>query len=198
MGQMVQVGEMVPADSDGRRSNRRRRALLRISLLWASVSVLSASSSATASPCWPPPVTGVVSDGFREPECRWCPGNRGLEYELGTPTVVRAVATGHVTYAGVVAGTRYVVVRLANGWRHTYGRLDSSGARVGQVVTVGSEIGRTQGVLYFGLRVGDRYVDPAPFLGELAGRPRLIPTDGSPPRPAPPSIRRCGASAPSR
>ena len=40
---------------------------------------------------------------------------------------------------------------------------------------------------------GDTYVDPAPLLGRLVERPRLVPTDGTPPPPgaaAPPALRR--------
>jgi murein DD-endopeptidase MepM/ murein hydrolase activator NlpD len=167
-------------------------------MIWPLVLVLSGTVSAAPPPCWAVPVPGVVTDAFRPPECRWCPGNRGLEYEVGPSTVVRVAASGRVTYSGVVAGTRYVVVRLANGWRHTYGRLESSRARVGDAVVAGAEIGRADGHFFFGLRVGDQYVDPAPFLGELAGRPRLIPTDGSEARPSPPAKVRCGAGAPGR
>ena len=66
-----------------------------------------------------------VVDPFRAPACAWCPGNRGLEYAPPPGPPVRAVAAGVVTFTGVVAGTRYVVVdharRLARrptaGWR---------------------------------------------------------------------------------
>ena len=34
-----------------------------------------------------------------------------------------AVASGEVTFSGTVAGTRYVVVRHADGLRVTYGNL---------------------------------------------------------------------------
>ena len=39
---------------------------------------------------------------------------------------------------------------------------------------------------------GSDYVDPAPFLGERRGRPRLVPVDGRAARPAPPARWRCG------
>ena len=132
-------------------------------------------------------------DPFRPPPCTWCAGNRGLEY--GTPggTVVRAVAAGEVTFSGTVAGERYVVVRHADGRRATYGGLASFVAadrRCGRGGRESSAI--TAGHLHFGLRDGDTYIDPAPFLGRLVGRPRLVPDDGTAARAAPPPRLRCG------
>ena len=147
----------------------------------------------SAAPCWIPPVTGVVVDPFREPPCPYCAGNRGLEYRVGSTVAVRAVASGTVSWAGSIAGTTYVVVRHRDGWRATYGRLASSSVGVNDVVLAGTAIGRASGAFYFGLRVGERYVDPAPFLGERRGRPRLVPVDGRVARPAPPARWRCGA-----
>ena len=51
---------------------------------------------------------------------------------------------------------------------------------------------RGPGHLHFGLRDGDVYLDPAPYLGRLVGRPRLVPDDGTVARPAPPPRLRCG------
>jgi murein DD-endopeptidase MepM/ murein hydrolase activator NlpD len=145
-------------------------------------------SAAESTPCWRPPVAGTILDPFRAPACRWCAGNRGIEYEVGGSTTVMATATGTVVFGGEVAGTNYVVVRLPNGWRTTYGRLDAAGVELGDVVVAGSRIGTASGGFFFGLRIGDDYVDPAPFIGTVVGRARLIPVDGSaaPPAPAPP------------
>ena len=101
---------------------------------------------------------------------------------------VRAAAAGVVSFAGVVAGTRYVVVdHAAGGLRATYGDLAASELAVGDVVAAGAVVGRVgERGLHFGLRRGETYVDPAPLLGRLVERPRLVPTDGTPPRPAPP------------
>jgi murein DD-endopeptidase MepM/ murein hydrolase activator NlpD len=145
-----------------------------------------------AEPCWIAPVIGTVSDPFREPACPWCPGNRGIEYEVANDSVVRAVAAGTVTYSGQIAGERYLVVELASGWRLTYGRIASTTLSSGDAVVTGSVVARTSTVFFFGLRVGDEYRDPAPYLGVEVGRRRLIPTDGRAPRPAPPTAVRCG------
>jgi murein DD-endopeptidase MepM/ murein hydrolase activator NlpD len=161
--------------------------------------VIAGSLPAAAEPmqCWRPPVVGVIVDPFRAPACRWCAGNRGVEYEVAQATTVRATAAGTVTFSGDVAGTRYVVVRLPNGWRTTYGRLDAADVELGDWLVAGSQVGTVSSGLFFGLRIGDDYVDPAPFIGTLVGRPRLVPVDGSVARPAPaPKVRcRVGESA---
>ena len=155
--------------------------------------VLAVPIPAGAGPCWRPPVEGVVSDPFREPPCPYCAGNRGLEFRVGSQVIVRAVASGTVSWAGSIAGTTHVVVRHRDGWRTTYGRLVTASLRAGDVVVAGAAVGRASRVFYFGLRSADGYVDPAPFLGELRSRPRLVPVDGRVARPAPPARWRCGA-----
>jgi murein DD-endopeptidase MepM/ murein hydrolase activator NlpD len=146
--------------------------------------------------CLLPPVVAPVADPFREPACQWCPGNRGIEYAVPTGTPVRAAAAGVVTFSGSVAGTFYVVVQHAEGVRATYGQLAGSHLGAGDVVVAGAIVGPSAGGLHFGLRVGERYVDPALFIGRLVERARLVPTDGSAPRPAPPPRLECPATAP--
>ncbi len=171
------------------RSFRRVRDLLVAAVASASLTVAGAGE---VDACWYPPVLGRVVDPFREPPCPWCAGNRGIEYRVPRRTPVRSVATGDVTYSGVVAGTRYVVVRLPDGRRITYGRLTTTRARTGDRVLSGTIIGTAGPDFFFGVRVGDRHVDPAPLLGRLVGRPRLVPTDGTAPRTPPPPRLRCG------
>jgi murein DD-endopeptidase MepM/ murein hydrolase activator NlpD len=144
-----------------------------------------------AEPCWRVPVTAPVTDPFRTPACRWCAGNRGIEYTVEPGTPVRAAATGRVTFAGRVAGVRYVVVEVEPGWRVTYGALASSRLGVGDPVVAGSIVGRSSARLHFGLRVDGQYRDPAPHLGRAVGVPRLVPLDGHPARPAPPARLVC-------
>ncbi len=152
-----------------------------------------AQRAAAGAPCWVPPVVGTVTDPFRQPPCVWCAGNRGIEYEVVAGSTVRAVAAGTVTFSGVIAGDRYVVVELASGWKLTYGRVASTTLAAGDVVVRGSIVGRTLDHFFFGLRIDDEYADPAPYLGVEVGRRRLIPTDGRPPRPTPLPRLRCGS-----
>jgi murein DD-endopeptidase MepM/ murein hydrolase activator NlpD len=160
------------------------------------VSVLVPGPVIGSSGCLLPPVAAPVLDEFRQPACEWCPGNRGLQYGGGAGMAVRAAAAGTVTFSGVVAGTRYVVVEHAvGGLRATYGGLVSTGLRVGDVVAAGSIVGETDAPgLYFGLRRGDSYIDAAPLLGRLVERPRLVPTDGTARRAAPPPALRCATA----
>ena len=144
--------------------------------------------------CYQPPVTSPIVDQFRAPACSYCPGNRGLEYQPPAGSRVVAAAAGIVRFSGVVAGVRYVVIEHGDGRSATYGRLAAAGVAVGTRVRQGDVVGSTTDRFYFGLRVGDRYVDPAPFLGALRYRPRLVPVDGSAARPPPPPTMACAAS----
>ena len=155
------------------------------------LAALMVSGGVDAAPCWQPPVIGVVVDPFRAPACTWCAGNRGIEYLVDRNSRVNAAASGTVVFVGKVAETRYVVVELPGGWRHTYGRLASTRVVTGDGVVAGAEIARTTTEFLFGLRIGDGYADPAPYIGELVGRARLIPVDGSGARAAPPPRARC-------
>ncbi len=137
-----------------------------------------AFGQATPPPCFGPPVDAEISDPFRPPGCTWCPGNRGQEYATVAGDVARSVATGTVSFAGLVAGTRYVVVDIGHGYRVTYGGLASTALSPGDVVVVGSRIGVVRGRLHFGVRKGSVYLDPARFIGEPTGRIRLVPLHG--------------------
>ena len=80
---------------------------------------------------------------------------------------------------------RYVVVATPTALGRRTAAWPSSPLAAGDVVAAGAVVGTTDGRLHFGLRVGDAYVDPAPLLGRLVDRPRLVPTDGTPPRAGP-------------
>ena len=160
-------------------------------LLWCAI-----DASVDARTCWRAPVAAPIADPFREPLCRWCPGNRGIEYATDPGDTVTAVASGTVTYSGTIAGRTYIVVAHADGKRATYGNLADRLHSRGDVVAVGAVVGHSAGALHFGLRDGDRYIDPAPFIGRMEGVPRLVPSDGSTPAPAPPPRLVCAAGRP--
>jgi murein DD-endopeptidase MepM/ murein hydrolase activator NlpD len=142
-----------------------------------------------AAPCWDPPVAAPVVDPYRAPACTYCPGNRGIEYGPQPGQPVAAVEAGTVTFAGTVAGTRYVVVEHADGVRATYGRLATAAVGRGQQVAAGTRIGTTTDHFYFGLRrpsPSDDPIDPTPLIGVRRFPPRLVPLDGTPaPSPGP-------------
>ena len=167
------------------------RAVTLSGIVVATLSSLLASGVVVATPCWAPPVVAPISDPFRNPACAWCPGNRGIEFGTEPGAAVKAVATGRVTFAGSVTGTVYVVVRHGDGRRATYGNLDSESYDTGDLIVRDQLVGRAAGAFHLGLRDGDRYLDPGPYLGRLVRSPRLIPVDGSRANPAPPPRLTC-------
>ena len=143
--------------------------------------------------CYPPPVPDAISVPFVRPSCAYCPGHRGVEYQLAEPVDVVAVADGTVTFAGVVVGARFVVVLQRDGLKATYGLLSSAAPTTGDVVRQGQVVGRSSLRLYLGLRDADgQPIDPTPLLGRWVSRPRLAPTDGRLPRAGPPPRLACG------
>lgn len=147
------------------------------------------------------PVSAPVVATFREPECRWCAGKRGIEYEITAPTIVRSGTTGIVSFSGLVGGVNYVVVRTESGMLVTYGRMIRVVIYIGDLVGLGQPLGeiaplvagnsaarnsaassaassKTPARLYFGVRIGGRYIDPLSCLVNAAGGVRhaiLIP-----------------------
>ncbi len=146
--------------------------------------------------CFPPPVGAPVAEPFREPACSYCPGHVGLGYALPEGTVVAAIAPGEVTFAGMVAGVRWVVVGLADGRKVSYGHLSAALVRRGQVVGTGQPVGLSSTWLHLGVRDGEVYLDPAPLLGWWQVRVRLVPAGGGPRRAGPDRRLNCPAVRP--
>jgi len=145
--------------------------------------------------CYPPPVQAPISVPFAQPACSFCPGHRGLEYQLSPGTPVQIVAPGVVTFAGMVAGIRYVVVLQTDGMRATYGMLQTATVSRGEAVVAGQVAGYGSQRLYFGLRdAADHPVDPTLLVGRLVGRARLLPANGDAQRRAPPPRLTCTAT----
>jgi murein DD-endopeptidase MepM/ murein hydrolase activator NlpD len=144
--------------------------------------------------CYQRPIDAAVVDAFRVPACTFCPGNRGLEYEPAAGTTIAAAASGVVSFSGLVAGVRYVVIDQSDGRLATYGRLSTTDLLVGEHVVAGARIGTSTERFFFGLREDGRYVDPAPFIGAPRYRPRLLPIDGSPGRRPPKPRLRCAVA----
>ena len=129
--------------------------------------------------CYPPPVAAPIAVPYVQPACSFCPGHRGVEYQFAANTPVRAVSAGTVTFSGVVAGTRYLVVLQPDGMRATYGMLAAATPIKGDPVLAGQVVGLSSTRLYFGFRdASNAPIDPTSMLGRLVGRPRLVPLDG--------------------
>ena len=124
------------------------------------------------------PTQFAISDSFRPPSCTWCAGNRGIEYVTPPHAPVYSAASGEVTFAGSVAGSKYVVVRAANEVLVTHGRLASAAVKAGDRVSAGFRIGTSSGGLYIGVRRLGVYLNPttcAPATKNPSGqRPRAV------------------------
>lgn len=169
-------------------ARRARRALLSVVLTGALLSngvVVPVATARAADAEWVTPVPGGVVSAFREPVGRYGAGHRGVDLAAAPGTPVKASNDGQVAFAGPVAGALHVVVGHADGIRTSYSFLASiavsQGQRVrrGQVLGTagGSGDGHAPGVLHFGVRIGERYVDPMllfrpPDLTEMV---RLVP-----------------------
>jgi murein DD-endopeptidase MepM/ murein hydrolase activator NlpD len=116
------------------------------------------------------PVDAPISDPFRAPATPYGPGNRGIEFDTAPGATVRAAAAGEVTFAGPVAGRRYVTVLHADGVRTAYGPLGRVAVGRGDAVTGGEAVGTTTGPLLWTARIGDVYVDPAVLLAASGDR----------------------------
>ena len=126
----------------------------------------AAGQPAGAAPCWLPPVVGTIADPFREPPCPWCAGNRGLEYRIGRRRCRRCRRewTGRVRRHGRRRPLRRGPGLPTAGATPT----DSSLRPRSSSATSCSRQRRSDGAsdtFFFGLRIGDEYADPAPFIG---------------------------------
>ena len=116
------------------------------------------------------PVDAPISDPFRAPATPYGPGSRGLEFDTAPGATVRAAAPGEVTFAGPVAGRRYVTVLHADGVRTAYGPLGRVAVALGTGVAAGQAIGTATGPMLWTARIGDVYVDPAVLLAASGDR----------------------------
>jgi Peptidase family M23/Putative serine esterase (DUF676) len=164
------------------------------SLVLASASVgAGAALSAPACAAWLPPVDGPIVRAFLAPAFAYGPGHRGVDLAAPPGTPVRAAGAGVVSFAGSVAGSLHVVVAHDGGVRTTYAFLAEAAVRTGDSVARGQVVGAAggsgpehePGALHFGLRIGDRYVDPQRLLEacDLTQLVRLVPVDELPAEP---------------
>src|SRR3954452_16458952 len=96
--------------------------------------VVAAPAAASTDVEYAPPVDAPVSDPFRPPATPYGPGNRGIEFGTDPGVAVNAAADGTGTFAGSVAGRRWVTIRHADGVRTTYGPLADVPVAAGALV----------------------------------------------------------------
>ena len=157
----------------------------------------SAPSAPAACGAWLPPVEGPLARPFQAPAFAYGPGHRGVDLAAPPGTPVRAAGDGVVSFAGSVAGSLHVVVAHDGGpgpaLRTTYAFLAAANVRAGDRVTRGQIVGvaggsgpeHEPGALHFGLRLGDRYLDPQRLFEacDLTQLVRLVPVDELPAEP---------------
>ncbi|MDQ1657526.1 MAG: hypothetical protein QOD41_2609 [Cryptosporangiaceae bacterium] len=130
---------------------------------------------------WPLDGTPAVVRRFSPPATPYGRGHRGADLGSQPGAIVRAAASGTVTFAGTVGDKGVVVVAHAGGLRTTYEPVTAT-ATVGAQVLAGAPIGilnpghagcLVPACLHWGLRRGDVYLDPLTLLG--LGQVRLFP-----------------------
>ncbi len=149
--------------------------------------VVAASPIVAAGPEWVPPVPGGVVRPFQEPLAVYAAGHRGVDFSAPAGSAVRAANAGVVSFAGSVAGSLHVVVAHGGGIRTSYSFLQRVDVHVGDRVERGQAVGAAggsgdghgSGVLHFGVRIGERYVDPMLLFepDDLTQLVRLVPVD---------------------
>ena len=165
---------------------RATRVVLVATVAFVAGSVVDGPVAAQAAE-WIPPVDGVVVRTFVAPIAEYAAGHRGVDFAAAAGTPVRASNDGTVSFAGDVAGALHVVVAHEGGIRTSYSFLSSADVRAGQPVHRGQILGRAGGtgdghgasVLHFGVRIGDRYVDPMLLFQprDLTQIVRLVPPE---------------------
>ncbi|MGW2327222.1 M23 family metallopeptidase [Streptomyces sp. NPDC001700] len=131
---------------------------------------------------------------WRPPPAPWAAGHRGVDLAARAGQPVRAAGTGRVSFAGPVAGRGVLTIELSGTGkpplRTSYEPVRATVAR-GARVAAGQVVGVVEagpfhcaaGCLHWGLRRGDRYLDPLSLLppSMLRGGPsRLLPVFGVP------------------
>lgn len=117
------------------------------------------------------PVAGPITRHFEPPPTPYAAGHRGIDFGAPVGTRVVAAAAGTVSFAGQVGGALFVSIDHPGGLRTTYSFLSVVLVKKGQVVVQGQLIAKSgagaageQPNLHFGLRSGDDYLDPEPYL----------------------------------
>ena len=122
-----------------------------------------------------PPVDGPIVAHFDAPPDPYAAGHRGIDFAAPEGAPVFAAADGIVAVAGQVGGRLFVSIDHPVGLRTTYSFLSAVLVDEGQGVAQGDTIALSglghasldapdEPHLHFGLRRGDEYLDPEPYL----------------------------------
>ncbi len=131
------------------------------------------AAPAGAAGSWTWPVIGAVVRGFDPPGSPYGSGHRGIDVAASVGTLVRAPASGVVTFAGNVGGHLFVTIDHGGGLLSTCSFLSVLLVHKGDLVIQGQgialsgsgHVGDTTPNVHFGVRVNGEYVDPLAYLG---------------------------------
>ncbi|MFC4336698.1 M23 family metallopeptidase [Salininema proteolyticum] len=134
---------------------------------------------------WRPPTGSVrIATPFNPPSRPWLPGHRGIDLAAAPGSDVTAAGSGTVVFAAELAGRGVVSIEHSGGVRTTYEPVEPA-VSPGDRVSVGQVIGElapghascpSAACLHFGVKLGDRYLDPRLLWGY--GLVRLLPLSG--------------------
>jgi hypothetical protein len=139
------------------------------------VAITTWPARAAGDGAYAPPVDGPIVDHFRPPATPYGAGNRGVDFRTEPGAPVRAAADGTVVFAGQVGASRHVVVLHPDGLRTSYSFLVSVEVARGDHVRRGDVVGHAGHELHFGVRAGERYLDPEPLLAGAEPDVHLVP-----------------------
>lgn len=136
---------------------------------------------------WPLQPVPAVVHGFRAPPSPWSPGHRGVDLTATAGQAVLAPSAGRVVFAGTVVDRGVLTVQHPGGLRTSYEPVHPL-VPVGAVVAAGQAIAVVESgpghcspasCLHWGVRRGDRYIDPL-LLVRAPEPPVLLPLRSPP------------------
>ena len=116
------------------------------------------------------PTTAPILQGFVAPVSLYGPGHRGVSFAVTAGSSVVAIGEGTVSFAGVVAGHRYVTIAHRSGLRSTLSYLADLLVVQGDWVAQGQIIGHSTDALLLTIRRGSTYLDPSRLIGAVHAR----------------------------
>lgn len=114
----------------------------------------------------------ITSEFLSNENFRYHPHN-GIDLAMPIGTPLRAIKNGIIKIAdyGNLNAGKTVFIKTENGTTFIYGHLSKFTVKNGQYVKVGDLIGysgntgfTTGAHLHFGVKIGDKYIDPSPYI----------------------------------